>query len=321
VDAANAAALATKIRDALAPCSLGTWPTPLEPAPTLAGATGAAQLWLKREDRSGGNKVRGLEFLLAGARPETVFVTVGGTGSTHCFATAVHGRRLGHRIVLAQFPQPDTDASRAIAAATAQAADLVVRAGTGAGLPLALLRAWIGARRMARGGGTPRWIPGGGAHPRAVLGHVLAALELATQLDAPPDAIVVPLGTGGTAAGLSLGVAWLNWPTRVIAVRVAPRLVANGWRTLHLARNAARLLERLGVPFRVPHSAFRIEVVDGLGQGYGHPTPAGERARAVAAQHGLRLDPTYGAKAFAALMHLATGDLQRAVFWHTFAWP
>jgi 1-aminocyclopropane-1-carboxylate deaminase/D-cysteine desulfhydrase-like pyridoxal-dependent ACC family enzyme len=316
----DAAAFGTKIRKAARPCSLGVWPTPLESAPALARATGAAALWLKREDQAGGNKVRGLEFLLADARPDTVFVTVGGTGSTHCLATAVHCRRLGQRIVLAQFPQPDTDASRAVATATARVADLVIRARTPAGLPLAVARAWFRARRL----GAPRWIPGGGAHPRAVLGHLLAALELAGQLDAPPDAIVVPLGTGGTAAGIALGVAWLGWPTRVVAVRVAPHLIANRWRTTRLARQAAHLLEAWDPQFRIPrpsgsplgHSALRIQVVNGLGVGYGHPTPAGERARLIAAEHGLRLDPTYGAKAFAAMPMQ-----QRVVFWHTFAWP
>ncbi len=313
----DAAAFVTKIRNAAQPCSLGVWPTPLESAPALARATGVAALWLKREDRAGGNKVRGLEFLLADARPDAVFVTVGGTGSTHCLATAVHCRRLGHRIVLAQFPQPDTEASRVVAAATARAADLVIRSRTRAGLLLAVARACFRARRL----GAPRWIPGGGAHPRAVLGHLLAALELATQLDAPPDAIVVPLGTGGTAAGIALGVAWLGWPTRVIAVRVAPRLIANRWRTTRLARQAAHLLEAWDPQFRIPHSALRIEVVNGLGPGYGHPSSAGERARALAAEHGLRLDPTYGAKTFAVLRQLAAGDVQRVVFWHTFAWP
>src|SRR5256886_16934870 len=67
-----------------------------------------------------------------------------------------------------------------------------------------------------------RWIPGGGAQPRAVVGHLLATLELAHQVADPPDAIVAPVGTGGTVAGLLLGIAWLGWPTRVIAVRVAP---------------------------------------------------------------------------------------------------
>jgi 1-aminocyclopropane-1-carboxylate deaminase/D-cysteine desulfhydrase-like pyridoxal-dependent ACC family enzyme len=301
----DAAAFVTKIRSAFAPCSLGAWPTPLEAVPALARVTGAAALWLKREDRSGGNKVRGLEFLLAAAPAEAVFVTVGGTGSSHCLATALAARRLGHRIVLAQFPQPDTDASRAVAAATSRAADLVVRAGSLPGLPWAAFRAWAHARRL----GNARWIPGGGADPRAVIGHFIAALELATQLETPPDAIVVPIGTGGTAAGIALGVAWLGWPTRVVAVRVASRLVANGWRAARLARKAAELLE-------VGARQFRIEVVDGLGAGYGHPSPAGERARVLAAEHGLNLDPTYGAKAFAAVP-----GMQRVVFWNTFAWP
>ena len=64
-----------------------------------------------------------------------------------------------------------------------------------------------------------------------------------------------------------------------------------------------------------------MEVVDAMGQGYGHPTMEGERARAIAAQHGLRLDPTYGAKAFSVLLQQPTAQVQRVVFWHTFAWP
>jgi len=308
----DAAAFASKIRSAFAQCSLGDWPTPLEPAPALARATGVDALWLKREDRSGGNKVRGLEFLLAGARPDAVFVTVGGTGSSHCLATAVHARKLGHRSVLAQFPQPDTDACRAVAAATERAADRVVCAATRLGVPLAIARAWLAARRL----GVPHWIPGGGAHPRATLGHLLATLELATQLETPPDAIVVPLGTGGTAAGIALGVAWLEWPTRVVAVRVAPRVVANRWRIRRLARGAAQILEAADRQFRFSDSASRIDVVQGLGAGYGHPSSEGERARRIAVEHGLRLDPTYGAKAFATLP-----GMQRVVFWNTFAWP
>jgi len=310
----DAAAFASKIRSAFAHCSLGAWPTPLDVAPALARASGAAELWLKREDLAGGNKVRGLEFLLADARPGTVFVTVGGTGSSHCLATAIHARRLGARIVLAQFPQRETDASRAVADATTRAADLVVHARSQLTLPWAVLRALARARRL--GGGSPRWIPGGGAHPRAVVGHLLATLELSAQIDRPPDAIVAPLGTGGTAAGILVGLAYLGWPTRLVAVRVAPRFVANNWRTTRLARATIRHLEDQVDQFRMPRSAFRLEVVDGLGAGYGEPSPAGERARLVAAGQGLRLDPTYGAKAFAEIP-----AQQRVVFWNTFAWP
>ena len=315
------ALLSEKIRAALEPRRLGEWPTPLEPAPALAGALGVAALGLKREDRAaapgGGNKVRGLEFLLAGVPPGTVFVTAGGTGSTHCLCTAVHAAALGHQTVLAQFRQTETVASRAVAAACARRAALIVRAPGPATLPLAVLRAW----RRAGALGARRWIPGGGAHPRAVAGHLLAGLELATQVADPPDTIVLPLGTGGTAAGVSLAVAALGWPTRVVAVRVAPRFVANRWRTMSLARRAVRLLARHAIRIPFPISRFPLVVVDGLGKGYGHPSPEGEAARRLASQHGLALDPTYGAKAFAFLLQRAACDVQRVVFWHTFAVP
>ncbi|HYL22340.1 MAG TPA: pyridoxal-phosphate dependent enzyme [Gemmatimonadales bacterium] len=310
--------LIQKIRAALVPRSLGDWPTPLEPAAALAGAVGVDELSLKREDRSsaryGGNKVRGLEFLLAGAAPGTAFVTVGGTGSTHCLATAVHAAAAGCRAVIAQFPQPETPVSEAVAAACAVRAALVVRARARGTLPMAMVEAWHRARAL----GPRRWIPGGGAHPSAVAGHLIAGLELAQQVVEPPDEIVLPLGTGGTAAGVALAVATLRWPTRVVAVRVAPVLVANRWRTLWLARGARRLLARRGIPLPAPRS---LEIVDGLGRGYGWPTVDGEAAARLAARHGLVLDPTYGAKAFAFLLRRATGNVHRVVFWHTFAAP
>jgi D-cysteine desulfhydrase len=203
----------------------------------------------------------------------------------------------------------------------AATADRVFRASSLVTLPWAVLRAWRAAHRL--GDGTPQWIPGGGADPRAVVGHFLAALELNSQLDAPPppDTIVVPLGTGGTAAGIALATAWLGWTTQVVGVRVAPRLAANRWRTVRLARNAAALLRRSGVEFTVPRSAIHVHVVNAMGRGYGHPTAEGERARALAAEHNVLIDPAYGAKAFTFFLGRADVRVQRAVFWHTFAWP
>src|SRR5258706_2419065 len=212
----RSAVLATKIRTAFAPCSLAEWPTPLEEEPSLARALGLRALWLKREDKSGGNKVRGLEFLLARAPPRSVFVTVGGSGSSHCLATARGAQARGYRPVGAAFPQPDTDASRAVAASTAVTANLVVRASSLVTLPWAVLRAWRAAHQLGRE--TPHWIPGGGADPRAVIGDFLATLELGSQVDAPPDTIVVPLGTGGTAAGIALCVSWLCLSPNVVGI-------------------------------------------------------------------------------------------------------
>src|SRR3989442_3361682 len=107
----SAAGLSPKIRGALAPGSLGDWPTPLESAPGLAAACGAAALWLKREDRSsrrcGGNKVRGLEFLLGPAPADVVYLTARGTGSSHCLSNSVHACVHVARTVLSPLPQSD----------------------------------------------------------------------------------------------------------------------------------------------------------------------------------------------------------------------
>jgi len=57
------------------------------------------------------------------------------------------------------------------------------------------------------------------------------------------------------------------------------------------------------------------------GPGFGVPSEEGEEAARYALEReGLRLDPTYTAKAFALLLRLADqGDTARPlVFWHTF---
>jgi D-cysteine desulfhydrase len=302
--------LTEKIRTTFPSCRLGRWPTPLVVAPALAAEVGAAALWVKLEaassPRYGGSKVRGLEFLLAGAPPDAVFVTIGGTGSTHCLATATHARAIGRRCALAQFPQPRTTAAAALARAAAAAAHVVERCHTRVGFPLAVLRAWRAASRF----GTPRWIPGGGAHPYAVLGHVLAGLELAGQIPHPPDAIVTPFGSSGTAAGLVLAMRLLRWPTTVIGVRVA-----------HLARAAERVLARAPLRMPPPTAAVSLALINGLGRGYGYPTAAGEEASRTAGRHGFTLDPTYTAKAFAVVPQLRQRGYRRIVFWHTFAPP
>src|ERR1044072_1894030 len=84
----RSAVLASKIRSALAPCSLGAWPTPLTAHPELARAAGLTALWLKREDLAGGNKVRGLEFLMSGAAARSGLITDGGGRARACAGRA-----------------------------------------------------------------------------------------------------------------------------------------------------------------------------------------------------------------------------------------
>jgi D-cysteine desulfhydrase len=150
-------------------------------------------------------------------------------------------------------------------------------------------------------------------------------MELTDQLareGAPaPDTIVVPLGSGGTAAGLFVGLTLAGLPSRVLGVRVVPRVVANRRRVLALARRAAALFgERAGIAApRLDPSRFTIEESQ-YGGAYARETHASRTSAAlVLAREGPALEGTYSAKALAAaLAHARGSPHERVLYWLTF---
>jgi D-cysteine desulfhydrase len=278
---------------------------------------GARSLAVKRDDLNGlafgGNKLRALEFLLPSS-PEGI-VTMGGYGSTWCAALARLGDAAGRRAHVALFPQPWTGAVAGALSTTLRHAT-VHHARSRWRLPGAVRQALRAAGRH----GAVRWIPAGGASPTGVLGSVNAALEFSRQIEegyvAPPDAVVVPLGSGGTAAGLLLGFWIAGREIEVCGVRVTDAWVANRFAVMRLVRRTARLLERHGLSVVPGRAGLRV-VKDQLGAGYGHETSAGAQARRTMAMAGLVLEATYGAKACAALKSLSP-SFPRLCFWHTF---
>ncbi len=231
-----------KLAGALPRVDLKVRETPLE-----RWDVGGVALQVKRDDLSsptfGGNKARALELLLAGVRRGDVLLTVGSSGSTHALAVALFGEQLGARTRVFTWPQEEHAVSRA----TGERLRMVAQVTASRTPATAMLRALL-FRLMAQ----VRWIPAGGSTALGALGHANAAVELADQLaraSAPaPDTLVVPLGSGGTAAGLLVGLALAGLPTRVIGVRVVPRVVANRRRVMRLARAAgARFAELAGV--------------------------------------------------------------------------
>ena len=140
-----------------------------------------------------------------------------------------------------------------------------------------------------------------------------------------PDAVYLPAGTLGTAAGLALGFALAGLSTRIIATRITSRLVANTRWLAQLVQMAAQELTTAGIPAaaQVAAAAERAPALvelrhDQLGRGYGFPTPAGEAAAELFAAAGLRVDPTYTAKAAAQLVAAARERPgQVLLFWHT----
>jgi len=274
----------------------------------------------KRDDLSsptlGGNKVRALELLLAGVGPDQRLLTVGSTGSTHALAVAQYGLRLGAATDVITWPQEENAVSRATSLRLGSRARV-----TAARSPVeAYLRAAV--RRLSP---SVRWVPAGGSSALGALGHASAALELVTQLRRDglpiPDWVVVPLGSGGTVAGLLLGLAIAGVSTRVVGVRVVPRSVGNRWRVLYLARRGRALLERLtrtSIPI-IDASRLVIEQ-DAFGGAYGRETEmARNAAAALRVTGGPALDGTYSAKAFGHALVRAHGAPENSVlFWLTF---
>jgi D-cysteine desulfhydrase len=293
---------------------LGAVPTPLVPSAV------APALWIKRDDLTalpiGGNKVRALDFLLGGLAPGAEVLTAGAVGSTHALTTIVHAKRSGARTSVIRWPQAMNDVARLVARRIEAEADVIHAARSVPGAYWRALRI-----RLSR---EVRWIPAGGTSALGILGHVDGALELADQIaagDCPvPARVVVPLGSGGTAAGLALGLEIAGLPTQVVAVRVVSRVVANRGRVLRFTRRATRLIERVARGARLPRvSRGRVQVVEGyFGGAYGRETTEGRTAAEQFRQgHApAALEPTYTAKAFAAA--LASCDGQPTVFWLTF---
>jgi D-cysteine desulfhydrase len=295
---------------------LGNFPSPVQEIPSATN--GGGSLWVKRDDLNapvlGGNKVRALEWLLGGLDPSETVLTAGGDGSTHILATATYAAQLGAPTVAVRWRHDMNPIAEAVARQSAAAcAKTVFTNGVIEGLArLQILRFTI------RG---CRYIPPGGASALGTLGHVGAALELAAQVEAgdlpEPSALVVPLGTGATAAGLALGLGIAGLSTRVIAARVVPRLALAELRVRRLIASTRRLLaDRAGVspeslpavPVEFDHTAY--------GGAYGRPLHGAVHLP------GLTLDPTYSEKAAKIFLFSDSFSKRKRIgpvlFWLTF---
>lgn len=308
---------------------LGDYPTPIEEIrPPDSGASVAPRLFIKRDDLSstlyGGNKVRKLEHFIASAELERsdVLCTLGGIGSNHALATALHGRSLGLEVDLVLYPQPINNfVIRNLGAMVVSGANLFHAPGHA--------RAFRAAGRLGRWhrrmGERAAFIMVGGSSRLGCIGHVSAAFELAQQIAAgvlpEPDTLFIPLGTSGTAAGLIAGLRLAGLQTRVVAVRVAEPIAANPAVLHFMAQDVADFLHEAdsSIPrLRIRRGDFDF-VADQYGGGYGVATAECEGALAWAREH-VVLDTTYSAKALAACLRScregAAGDT--VLFWNSY---
>ena len=278
------------------------------------------RILIKRDDVCapvlGGNKVRALEFLLAGAGPDSRVLTVGSAGSTHALAVALYASRLLASCEVITWPQEENDASRA----TRRRLSGLARVTPARSVVEAYARAFVRRLRPSL-----RWIPAGGSSPLGALGHANGMFECLTQLEltgiSQPAEIVVPLGSGGTAAGMLVALSVASAPIRLVAARVVPKIVANRRRVIGLARRTHALLAELSGT-RLPPVDESLLEIDGssFGGAYARETEeAGHAARLLRDAGGPVLDGTYSAKALAVTLQRARRATEgHVMFWLTF---
>lgn len=292
---------------------LGAYPTPVHELPSLSPR--GVELWVKRDDLThplyGGNKVRKLEGLLSAARErgKRRLVVIGAAGSHHVLASAAFGGRAGFGVDAVLVPQRRTD-------------HVVenLRSSLGQGIRPFPVRSWGAVPRAVASlrGPDAYVIMTGGSNVVGSAGYVAAARELADQIAAgelpEPDAIVVTLGSGGTAAGLAVGLEAAGLRAELLAVCVSDPAPAIDAIARSLIVACAR---RAGVsPLRAlsrMHTDARY-----LGAGYGAATEWGSEAMRVGAEAGLVLDEVYTGKTFAAVLEtLRARAVRRVLYWHT----
>jgi L-cysteate sulfo-lyase len=295
---------------------LGSWPTPLEPAPRLAVAIGLRpeDLWIKRDDLTGlgggGNKVRKLEYTCAAALDSgaKALVTIGAAQSNHARLTAAAGARLGLAVVLI----------------LAGVAPKTITGNVGLNHLFGAGMVWAGdvdekklqyiakqqVASLAERGVHAALIPLGGSSILAAQGYVDCGHEL---LEQSPDLqhVVIAVGSGGTMAGLvsALGA------SRVYGVNVGAIEDPRG--------RVGEIVE--GLCAAESRSSLRIRP-DQVGAGYSHMTDHVEEAMRTAARtEGIVLDPIYTGRALAGLIAaVREGEIrpgERTVFLHSGGMP
>jgi len=316
-------------------------PTPLEHLSRFGQALGeiaakaghdpAIEVWAKRDDLMsiglGGNKLRNLEFHAGAAIAQgaDVLVTSGRGRANHCRLTSAAAARAGMRCTLVLSGPTPTELSPNERICELLGAEMRYAPDASPASRDALLRAVLAELRA--GHATPYEVPLGASGLVGASGQVLGGVELAGQLQMLglwPDYLFVGAATGGTYAGLRVGLWRSGYSTTVIGVptyfSTAPSEAA--FRD-HVVELMVALRELWGEGEAGDRSPWSDEIVlDDLTSWlpYGTPSPeAAVVAHLLGATEGIAADPVYTARVAASLAAWARdGRLQgrTVVLWH-----
>jgi len=300
-------------------------PTPLIELRRLSAALGGPRILMKRDDLTGlalgGNKTRKLEFLLGEAlsRKCDAVITGGAMQSNHCRQTAAAAAAVGLECHLALGGEPPVFPEGNLLLDRLFGATVHWCGGCGKGERIPEI-----AEELRLQGRTPYIIPFGGSNAVGAMGFVAAIAELKAQMSAQNmgiDHIVLPSSSGGTHAGIAVGVDVFGLALNVIGIGIDRGSPGEPSYESELATLANQVSEKLDVDPKYTAGAFRMRY-EYFGAGYAAiGDPEREAIRLVGAYEGILLDPVYTGRAMGGLIDMIRRNEFAAhdavLFWHT----
>jgi len=304
-------------------------PTPLVELKRLSDVLAGPRILMKRDDLTGlalgGNKTRKLEFLLGEALSQgcDAVITGGAAQSNHCRQTAGAAAAVGLECHLAlggkQPAHPDGNLllDHLFGAIVHWCGDLT----KGERIPDIADKLRLNGRR-------PYIIPYGGSNVVGAMGFVAAVIELERQLAAQNDAVdvlIIPSSSGGTHAGMTVGVDLCDLPTQIIGIGIDKREPGEPPYESVLATLANQIAKKLGLVPRYTENSFQMRY-DYFGGGYGVVSELEREAMDLTAMHeGILLDPVYTGRAMGGLIDMVRNkefaSTDTVLFWHTGGTP
>ena len=304
-------------------------PTPLIELKRLADFLGGPRIFMKRDDLTGlglgGNKTRKLEFLLGEAQKQNcdTVITGGAMQSNHCRQTAAAAAAVGLECHLAlggekpAFPDGNLLLDYLFGARVHWCGEQK----KGEQIPAI-------EEKLRAKGCKPYIIPFGGSNAIGAIGFVAAVSELKDQifaLNETVDCVILPSASGGTHAGISVGVDLYDLSTKVIGIGIDRGQPGEPPYESELATLANQIAEKLEIQSRYTANKFQMRY-DYFGGGY---EVVGDLEREaiqfVARYAGILLDPVYSGRAMGGLIDMIRNkefsSNDTVLFWHTGGTP
>lgn len=309
--------------------SLGFFPTPLHSLENLSKEYPGYKIFMKRDDQtglaSGGNKTRKLEYLIQKALDDgyDTVITAGAQQSNHCRQTAAACAKAGLEChLMVRGTKPKTYQGNLLLSHLL-GAKIHFEGSVRKEVDYESLKKTIDTQ-----GKKTYIIPIGGSNITGALGFAWAIKEVKEQLkemDVKMDYVFFASSSGGTQAGLVLGMELYGLETELVPIKIdKDDAIGKGLEevVLDIVKDGVQLLS-----LNKEYTISDVEVNKNYNQEeYGVLTDKEKYAIATLAKNeGILLDPVYTGRAFYGMLDCLKNNKiklnSNILFWHTGGLP